>query len=142
MDEDYIAQTRLDKMEKMIADLERLRDKYARINGKCNKALAITNGVSIAMATIATATGSTVLATGMLPFGVITLVCSTVCGVSSGFNKFATKKSKKYSKLHEVTGKCLNELNILLSNSIDDGHISQKEYKDFVEKYNGCHQFT
>ena len=50
MDEGYITRTRIGKMEKMIEELERLRNKYAKTMGKCNRVCAITNGSSIAMA--------------------------------------------------------------------------------------------
>ena len=99
MDEGYLTRTRIGKMEKIIEKLEKLRDKYARTMEKCNRVCAITNGLSIAMAACATASGSTVLATGMLPIGIIALTCSTICGVSSGINKWVTKKGKKYSTL-------------------------------------------
>ena len=124
-------------LENQLVHYYKTSAKFKRWHTRCQTVCALTGGV----ATILTGSG---LAASLSAVGVVvggpliataTLfsLVSTSCIVTV---KFFLRKAKKHEKIQTLAEETLSSINSLISTALEDGEISDSEYKGIIKKYN------
>ena len=122
-----------DKLEKDIKTRNNLKKHYKKFYNALN-------GISIGCGSIATAMAGVTLGVMsnpvvVLPLAITNVTLGTVGTVSGIWAKMVTKRIKKHEKLFLLASSALRTVNELLSESLKDSHISDKEFKLITQVY-------
>ena len=111
--------------------------KFKRWHTRCQTVYALTGGV----ATILTGSGlaASLSAVGVVVGGplIATATLFSLVSTSSIVTvKFFLRKAKKHEKIQTLAEETLSSINSLISTALEDGEISESEYKGIIKKYN------
>lgn len=133
-------QIRIDEINRIRSKLERLVDIRRNIYYKYKKFYNILHGISITGTSLAAITST--VSIGMianpivvLPLGITSVILAGFGVVSGVFSKKISNKVRKHEKLLLLNSNTLANINKLFSESLKDGYVSNKEFKDIIEMY-------
>lgn len=131
---------RLQKISEIESLLTKERDFRKSLYKKYKRAINITDGMDSTLITFSLITASVGLAVPVLfPLEIVAVICGGM-GVCIKFirRKFQFKSQKHY-EINTIANTKLNTIKDLISKALEDGNISQNEFKlilDELEKYN------
>ena len=120
--------------------LSSIRSKINFHKAKIKLLSRVSNGatvISLSAASIATSLAVASLSIVAVPLTIVTICLSSTCAISTGLNKIASSKFKKYmyqEKLRLAEDKHV-EISRLISDSLEDNVISKEEFDSIVGKY-------
>lgn len=134
----HIAEVKKD-LEKDLESYSRTRRKYAAAFKHTNNIDSFGNVISVAGGAVSLG----LLGTGIglpisLAVGSVSLAIGGVTTIASFLSKRFVKKLEKHDKISELAGSKLSSINHIVSKAMDDGKISDSEYKlvlDDFEEY-------
>ena len=132
--------TRLQETKSILEFLEKENKKYNKLSKRCSK-LDILNDIAVGLGTLGLGLSSTGAITSVvgvsIPISIPTIIggfsitaISTLISVS---HNVSNKKDKKYIKLIEKTNNVLNIYKTNYLKALEDGEISEKEFKELIK---------
>ena len=131
---------RLQKITEIERTLINERDKRKSLYKKCKRGVNATDGVDTSLITASVGLAGVGIAFPfLLPLQITAIVCASVGSLVKFARRKLTTKSKKHYEIKTMAECKLNSIKDLISKSLSDGQISEKEFKsvlDELDKYN------
>ena len=121
------------KLERDIETRKKLSKGYKRFYNILQSISIATSSLTSVLSgvTIGTMTNPTVI----LPLAITSVTLGAIGGVSGIWAKSVNTRVRKHQKLTLLANSFLNTVNELLSESLRDSHISDKEFKQILDIY-------
>ena len=111
--------------------------KFKRWHTRCQTVCMFTGGVAAIL--MGSGLGASLSAVGVVvgaPLIATATLLSLVSTSSIGTVKYFLRKAKKHVKIQTLAEETLSSINSLISTALEDGEISDSEYKGIIKKYN------
>ena len=116
---------RKEQLDRILFELgSKIKSYRAKIKGLSR----VSNGatvVSLSTAAITTSLAAASFSIAALPTAIVTICLSSVCAISTGLNKIASTKLKKYQAKLRLAEDKHAEISRLISDSLEDNSISK-----------------
>lgn len=139
-----VNRVRYDKLKEMQTNLSKLQSERKKLYKRYGNITSVLQNISIVLAAIAMVETTAGIATTVTVMGAPVGLALAGLGAVTGFLsaiftpicKHLTKKKAKHAEKCGVYNAGIATLDSKFSEAINDGHISDKEYKGIVEDYN------
>ena len=140
-----------DRMDYRLSEIARIRDyleresrERERVYKKYNKAIKVFDTIDLSCTAISIITGTsgtvTLLSIAGSIVSPILLSCSATTSLIGGASKICSrrllKKARKHDKIKQLADSKFNSVSVLISQALDDGCISQEQFRSIVAELN------
>ena len=126
------------RKEQLDRILFELGSKIKSYRARIKQLSRVSNGttvVSLSAASIAASLAAASFSVAALPITIVTICLGSTCAISTGLNKIASTKLKKYQAKLRLAEDKHAEICRLISDSLKDNSISMEEFDNIIRKY-------
>ena len=126
------------RIQQLDSILLKLDSKIKSYQTKIKRLSGVLNGttiISLSAASVATSLAAASISITAIPTSIITICLASTCAISTGLNKIASAKLKKYQTKLKLAEDKHTEISKLISDSLEDNAISKEEFDRIMSKF-------
>lgn len=126
------------RKEQVDSIIFKLDSKIKSYQARIKQLSRLSNGttvISLSAASVATSLAAASISITAIPTSIITICLASTCAISTGLNKIALTKLKKYQVKLRLAEDKHAEISRLISDSLEDNVISKEEFDRIMSKF-------